>query len=109
MKRELSSIWLLVCAMTTIGSAAARRANLRRKWPRTISKVGRMSTAKQQIAIVASAMLLLSGCANQGGGQVRSIPSTTDYTSEPIPSTTIPGNTNLGKPPMLSTSTATGR
>jgi hypothetical protein len=30
-----------------------------------------MSTAKQRIAIVGSAMLLLSGCANQGGGQVR--------------------------------------
>ncbi len=29
-----------------------------------------MSTAKQRIAIVGSAMLLLSGCANQGGGQV---------------------------------------
>jgi hypothetical protein len=38
-----------------------------------------MSTAKQRIAIVGSAMLLLSGCANQGGGQVRSGTSTSGY------------------------------
>ena len=69
-----------------------------------------MSTAKQQIAIVASAKLLFSGCANQGGGQVRSTTSTTDYASEPTPSTTTPwGNNNLGRPPMLPTSTATER
>jgi len=68
-----------------------------------------MSTAKQQIAIVGSAMLLLGGCANQGGGQVRSTTSTTDYASEPTRGATSPGNTNLGRPPMLPTSTATGR
>jgi len=62
-----------------------------------------------RIAIVASAMVVLSGCANQGGDQVRSIPSTTDYASEPIPSTTIPGNTSLGTPPMLPAPSVTGR
>jgi hypothetical protein len=41
-----------------------------------------MSTAKQRIAIVGSAMLLLSGCANQGGGQVRSGTSISGYASE---------------------------
>ena len=69
-----------------------------------------MNAAKRRIAMVASAMLLLGGCANQDGGQVRSIPSTTDYASEPTPSTTTPwGNNNLGRPPMLPTSTATER
>ena len=68
-----------------------------------------MSAAKQPIAIVASAMLLLSGCANQGGDQARSVNSTAGYTSEPTPIATSPGNTNLGSPPMLPTSTATGR
>jgi len=68
-----------------------------------------MSTAKQRIAIVGSAMLLLSGCANKGGDQARSINSTAGYAPEPTPSTTSPGNTNLGRPPMLPTSTALGR
>ena len=68
-----------------------------------------MSTAKQQIAIVGSAMLLLGGCANQSGGQVRSATSTTGYASDPTPGATTPGDTNLGRPPMLPTSTATGR
>ena len=63
-----------------------------------------MSTTKQRIAIVGSAMLLLSGCANQGGGQEHSGTSTGATSS-----TTSPGNTNLGRPPMLPTSTATGR
>src|SRR4029450_3307368 len=77
---------------------------------RTISKATRMSTAKQLIAIVVSTMLLLIGCANQGGDQVRSVTSTTGDASEPRPSTTMPwGNNNLGTPPMLPTSTATGR
>jgi PBP1b-binding outer membrane lipoprotein LpoB len=63
-----------------------------------------MSTTKRRIAIVGSAMLLLSGCANQGGGQEHSGTSTSATSS-----TTSPGNTNLGTPPMLPTSTATGR
>ena len=68
-----------------------------------------MNAAKQRIAIAASAMLLLSGCANQDGGQVRSIPSTTGSPAEPTPSTTILGTTNLGRPPMLSAPTVIGR
>jgi hypothetical protein len=68
-----------------------------------------MSTAKQQLAIVASAMLLLSGCASQEGGQVHSTTSTTGNASEPVPSAPILGNTNLGRPPMLPAPTVTGR
>ena len=68
-----------------------------------------MNTAKQRLAIVASVMLLLGGCPNQGGDQVRSGTSTSGYASEPRPSTTTPwGNNNLGTPPMLPASTATG-
>ena len=68
-----------------------------------------MSTSKQRIAIVGSAMLLLSGCANQSGDQARSTTSSTGYASQPTPGTTSSGNANLGRPPMLPTSTATGR
>lgn len=68
-----------------------------------------MSTAKQRIAIVGSAILLLNGCANQGGGQVRSGTSTSGSVSEPTPSTTIPWNSNLATPPILPTSTVIGR
>ncbi len=68
-----------------------------------------MSTAKQRIAIVGSAMLSLSGCANQGGGQVGSGTSTSGYAPEPTPSTTIPWNSNLATPPILPTSTVIGR
>ena len=68
-----------------------------------------MNAAKQRIAMVASAMLLLGGCANQDGGQVRSIPSATGSASEPTPSTTILGTTNLGRPPMLPAPTVIGR
>ena len=68
-----------------------------------------MSAAKQRIAIVGSAILLLNGCANQSGGQARSGPSTSDYVSEPRPSTTMPWGNNLGAPPMLPAPSLTGR
>jgi hypothetical protein len=68
-----------------------------------------MSAAKQRIALVGSAMLWFSGCANQGDGQARSGSSTTGYASEPTPSTTIPWNSNLATPPLLPTSTVITR
>ena len=68
-----------------------------------------MSAAKQRIAIVGSAILLLNGCANQSGGQARSGTSTSDYVSEPRPSTTMPWGNNLGAPPMLPAPTLIGR
>ena len=68
-----------------------------------------MSAAKQRIAIVGSAILLLNGCANQSGGQARSGTSTSGYPSEARPSTTMPWGNNLAAPPMLPAPSVTGR
>jgi len=65
-----------------------------------------MIAAKQRIAIVGSAILLLNGCANQSGGQAR---STSGYPSEARPSTTMPWGNDLGAPPMLPAPSVTGR